>query len=128
MRLVRMKRAVAVRAFSSCYVRSRCCYQTPLSLFLCLSVRVKTFGFLTPPLKMGQICCPETSVRNCHYCLRNNPEGRSSHLLRGGSLKSHKKTPIWRILMKIHVWECFLKFVISPIVWLISGKNNRHCT
>ena len=25
-----------------------------------------------------------------HYSLRNNPEGCSSHLLRGGSLKSHK--------------------------------------
>jgi hypothetical protein len=30
----------------------------------------------------------ETSVRNCHYSLRNNPEERSSHLLRGGSQKS----------------------------------------
>jgi len=32
---------------------------------------------------------PEKSVRNYHYTLRNNPEERSSHLLRGGSLKSH---------------------------------------
>ena len=32
--------------------------------------------------------CPETSVRNYHYSLRNNPEERSSHLLRGESLKS----------------------------------------
>jgi hypothetical protein len=37
---------------------------------------------------MGPICCPETSVRNCHYSLPNNPEERSSHLLRGESLKS----------------------------------------
>jgi hypothetical protein len=29
----------------------------------------------------------ETSVRNCHYGLRNGPEERSSHLLRGESLK-----------------------------------------
>jgi len=29
--------------------------------------------------------CPETSVMNYHYSLRNNPEERSSHLLRGGS-------------------------------------------
>ena len=27
---------------------------------------------------------------NYHYSLRNNPEERSSHLLRGGSLKSRK--------------------------------------
>jgi hypothetical protein len=33
--------------------------------------------------------CPETSVRNYHYSLRNNPEQRSSHLLRGGSQKSN---------------------------------------
>jgi hypothetical protein len=31
---------------------------------------------------------PETSVRNYHYSLRNNPDESSSHLLRGGSLKS----------------------------------------
>jgi len=35
---------------------------------------------------MGPICCPETSVRNYHYSLRNNAEERSSQLLRGGSL------------------------------------------
>jgi hypothetical protein len=40
------------------------------------------------PLKMGPIGCPETSVRHHHYSLRNIPEKRSSHWLRGGSLKS----------------------------------------
>jgi hypothetical protein len=35
------------------------------------------------------IDCPETSVRNYHYSLCNNPEQRRSHLLRGRSLKSH---------------------------------------
>jgi hypothetical protein len=29
---------------------------------------------------MGPIGCPETSVRNCHYTLRNNPEERGSQL------------------------------------------------
>jgi hypothetical protein len=38
------------------------------------------------------ICCPETSVRNHHYTLRNNSEKRSSQLLRGGSLKSRITT------------------------------------
>jgi len=32
--------------------------------------------------------CPGTSVRNYHYSLSNDPEERSSKLLRGGSLKS----------------------------------------
>jgi hypothetical protein len=39
-------------------------------------------------LKMGPIGWPETSVRNYHYSLCNNPEERSSNLLRGGRLKS----------------------------------------
>ena len=33
------------------------------------------------------ISFPETSVSNCHYLLRNSPEERSSHLIRGGHLK-----------------------------------------
>jgi hypothetical protein len=37
---------------------------------------------------MGQTGCPKTSVRNCNYSLRNNPEELSSQLLRGVSLKS----------------------------------------
>ena len=37
---------------------------------------------------MGPIGFPETSIRNYPYLLRNNPEERSSHLLRGRSLKS----------------------------------------
>jgi len=39
-------------------------------------------------LWMGVIGCPKTSIRNYHYSLRNNPEERSSQLLRGRSLKS----------------------------------------
>jgi hypothetical protein len=37
-------------------------------------------------LRMGPIGCPETSVRNYYHSLRNNPEERSSQLLRDGSL------------------------------------------
>jgi hypothetical protein len=36
-------------------------------------------------LEIGLMVCPEVSVRNYHYSLRNNTEERSSHLLRGGS-------------------------------------------
>jgi len=34
---------------------------------------------------MGPIGYLEKSVRNYHYSLRNNPEERNSHVLRGGS-------------------------------------------
>jgi len=37
---------------------------------------------------MGPIGCPEKSVSNYHYTLRNNSEEGRSQLLRGGSLKS----------------------------------------
>jgi len=37
-------------------------------------------------VKMRQRGYPETSVMIYHYSLRNNPEERSSYLLRGGSL------------------------------------------
>jgi len=42
---------------------------------------------VTPYRRFGTIN-PETSVRNYHYSLHNNPEERSYHPLRGGSLKS----------------------------------------
>ena len=37
---------------------------------------------------MRPIGCAETSVRNYQWSLRNDPEERCSHLLRGGRLKS----------------------------------------
>ena len=49
----------------------------------------ETLHVLRPTDVSGQlVICPETSVRNYHYSLRNNPEERSYHLLRCGSLKS----------------------------------------
>jgi hypothetical protein len=46
----------------------------------------KDFVFLL--LKMGPLVYFETSVRNYHYTLHNNPAECSFHLFRGGSLKS----------------------------------------
>ena len=37
---------------------------------------------------MGSIGFPETSVRNYHYSVCNNPEEQRSRLPRGGSVKS----------------------------------------
>jgi len=36
---------------------------------------------------MELVGCPEASVRNYHYTLRNNGEDHRSYLLHGGSLK-----------------------------------------
>jgi len=49
------------------------------------------------PLKMGPIICPETSVKNKHYPLRNSPEERSSHLLHGGSFKPRKSRRVFML-------------------------------
>jgi hypothetical protein len=51
--------------------------------------KMNTKVWISCPLNMGPTGCPETSVRNYHYPLCNNQEGRK-FLLRGGSLKSHK--------------------------------------
>jgi hypothetical protein len=39
-------------------------------------------------LKLGKTVCLETSVNNCHYTLRDDPEQRRSQLLGVGSLNS----------------------------------------
>ena len=45
-----------------------------------ISLRTPIFLLDSWTLKMEPIGCPETSVRNYHYLLRNNPEERSFHL------------------------------------------------
>jgi len=52
------------------------------------------FGSCT--LKMGPISCPETSVRNYHYSLRNNPEERNS-LLFGNVDRKVRSKPTLRM-------------------------------
>ena len=66
-----------------------------------------TLDYLTP--NMGQVGCPETSVRNYHYLLRNNdPKECSSQLLRGGSRKSRM------LAMSVTYSECvFVALVIQ---------------
>ena len=53
-------------------------------------------GLRLSKVKRCVIGCPETSARNYHYSLRNNPEEHSYHLLLGGSLQSFIYV-IWRV-------------------------------
>jgi hypothetical protein len=56
---------------------------------------------------MGPIGCPETSVMNYHYLPNNNPEERSSDLLRCGSLQSHIHFSYFpRVFMIIRHFAC----------------------
>jgi hypothetical protein len=71
-------------------------------------------GSLT--LRMGPISCPETSVSNYHYSMRNYPEEFSSQLLRRRSLKSRKfsvfltciclSSRLFRVTLEISLAEC----------------------
>jgi len=63
-------------------------YHRPHSSLHKSLTRVNDLFFIFVTLKIRPIVCPETSVINYHYSLDNNPEERSSHLLRGRSLKS----------------------------------------
>jgi hypothetical protein len=72
-------------------------------------------GFLTP-WKMGPIGCPKTSVGNYHYSQRNNPKGRSYHLLRGGKLKS-------RLTECYEVWKGN-KFTVH-LFWVIYFQSHQ---
>ena len=49
------------------------------------SERLWNFSWISWPLKMGPICCPEMCVMNYHYRLYNIPKEGRFHLLRGGS-------------------------------------------
>jgi hypothetical protein len=56
---------------------------------LCARVPCFLFGFLILEDGTDRLST-ETLVRNYHYLLCNNTKERSSHLLHGGNLKSHK--------------------------------------
>jgi hypothetical protein len=51
-------------------------------------IQEEIYSWISCPLKMGPIGCPETSARNYGNTLRHNSEERGSHLLSGGCLKS----------------------------------------
>jgi hypothetical protein len=97
-----------------------------IELFLLFSWAVEeTCSLLDSlPLMMGPIGCPDTSVRNHHHSLHNNPDEGSSHQLLGGSLKSHM---VQLVCMQDLNWGlpsplvCCIVFVI--IDFLVSFKE-----
>jgi len=77
--------------------------------------------FYSWPLKKGPIGCPETSVRNYHHSLRNSPEERRSHLLRGGSLKWHK----WSAVQTARSDRAFVDLLDMATFTLFSSASPR---
>ena len=62
------------------------------------------FGLLTH-LKMGPMGFPETSIKNYHYPLCNNPEERIYQLVRGGRPEITQSCCIYRCNVITSFWE-----------------------
>jgi hypothetical protein len=80
------------------------------------------------PLKMGQIGCPETSMRKCHHTLRNSPEERSSRVVRGGIPKSRI---VSLVLKETQCVYCAVRTeylnVIQDLIRLHSFSQSASC-
>jgi hypothetical protein len=72
---------------------------------------------------MRPIGCPETSIGNYHYSLRNVPEERGSQLLRGGSLKS-RNIPVLEIDQLS--WLKFTADVMLSYVVTLANYQMKH--
>jgi len=117
-------------SMGSCYLRT--------ALFWVIAQRVHlisywhfgtTYRSLLQGPRMVPKGCPETSVMNYHYPLRSNSEDRSSHLLRRGSVKSHKlflsrsaknSRILWKPKLHHRVRNC------PPIVPALDRVNSVH--
>jgi hypothetical protein len=74
-----------------CYVAkigSKLQYATVQPIGITFKVQARQTPWTAWPLKMGLVCCTETSVTNNQFTLCKIPEERQSHLHREGSLKS----------------------------------------
>jgi hypothetical protein len=87
----------------------------------------KQWLFLTDawPLKMGPTDCPEISVINYHYSLRNNSEENSSNLLRGGSLNSHNFVWFYKCLRTMSFLSTVIIIIIIIIIIKACNKRRR---
>ena len=75
----RQFRRKAKSGFCPCAITFKLASTTLLPTFRDnVSVPSKTNSWISWPMKIGQICCSETLVRNYHYALRNIAEERRS--------------------------------------------------
>ena len=73
-------------------------------------------------MKMKPIGCPETSVTKFHRTLRHSPEEYSSHVVRGGSLKS-------RMACLVNEMHCVYCAVRTECLNIIQDLIRLHsCT
>jgi hypothetical protein len=62
---------------------------------------------------MGPIGCPETSVRNYHYSLHNNPKERSSHVLTLWSRALLEKLTGFQVVKKFPAFYVTRRFITA---------------
>jgi len=91
------------------------------------ALRILAFFLDSWPLKMGTTGCPETSVRNYHHLLRNNPEERSFHLLRCGSPTSIRVNALMYAACNAHAPYYIVIFGLpgSTIFFHIMSQRGR---
>jgi len=70
---------------------------------------------------MGLTCCPERSVRNCHYSLYNNPEESSSLLLSGQGVKADGSFPHYTDHSRCGMRLCYNIRIINA-----GNQSNTH--
>ena len=77
------------------------------------------------PLRMGTIGCLETSLKNCHYTLRNDPEERISYLFRSGILNWHSSAFLRHLLGNFRCARRFGRWLLC--VWTdITLPSSLH--
>jgi hypothetical protein len=76
---------------------------------------------------VGPKDCPETSVRNYNYTLRNSPEKCSSHKFHGGSLKSCRKklSPVDSLIFCISCKKIYVKNIMVHIIHFVVSHTER---
>jgi hypothetical protein len=79
------------------------------------SSKVKRSSWISWPLKMGPICCPETSAIDYDSTLRNIPEERRFYQRRGWTPGITRA-----VLVRCVCWICVCQFRLKPWRW-------KHC-
>ena len=70
------------------------------------------------PRSLGRTGCPETSVRNYHYSLRNDPEERGSLSLSLSLLQLRNRWPCGLRRRSVAAWFLRLWVRIHPSAWM----------
>ena len=94
------------------------------------SSRIKQSSWAAWSLKMGLICCSETSITNCQPTLCKIPKERSTHSHGGGSQELHRPSK-WLCVSVRYQWMCIItrmyhQACISSRVYIIMRVYHAY--